>query len=126
MFRNRLSRQVISGIAVALLLLCQGAGIAHAGLPQAGTNSASAVETCHGTATSTGDTGSTYCTEQCPTLRCSPESANPDIPAAADFPVLMVRADFPAPVTPCAVLRESRLFHPVSPPLPIVLCRLLN
>ncbi len=124
MFRNRFSRQVISGIAVALLLLCQGAGIAHAGLPQPGTNSA--VETCHGAATSTGDTSSLHCTEQCPTLRNSPESANPDIPAAADFPALTVRADFPLPATPCAMPRESRLFHPVSPPLPIVLCRLLN
>lgn len=123
MFRSRFSRQVISGIAVALLLLCQGAGIAHAGLAQAGTNSA--VETCH-EAASTGDTGSLHCTEQCPTLRSSPESANPDIPAAADFPALTVRADFPAPATPCAAPRESRLFYPTSPPLPIVLCRLLN
>lgn len=125
MFRHRLSRQVISGIAVALLLLCQGVGIAHASLPQAGTNSA--VESCHGkAAATTGDTGNIHCTERCPTLRSSPESANPDIPAAADFPVLTARADFPAPATSCVVLRESRLFHPASPPLPIVLCRLLN
>lgn len=125
MFRNRFSRQVISGIAVALLLLCQGTGIAFAGMPQPGTSSAA--ESCHEPVTATtGDTGGNHCTEQCPTLRTSSQSSNPDIPAAADFPALTVRADFPAPAAPCAAPRESWLFYPTSPPLPIVLCRLLN
>jgi len=124
MFRNRFSRQLISGIAVALLLLCQSAGSAFAGMPQPGTNSA--VETCHGTATTTGDTGSIHCAEQCPALRSAPESSNPDIPAATDFPALTVRADFPPLATPCTALPEPRLLYPTSPPLPIVLCRLLN
>lgn len=123
MFRNRFSRQFISGIAVALLLLCQGTGIASAGMPQPG---GSAAESCHEPLTATaGDTDASHCAEQCPALRASSQSPNPDIPAAAGFPALTVRADFPAPARPCAAPRESRLFYPNSPPLPIVLCRLL-
>ncbi len=128
-FHTRFSRQIISIIAAVLLLLCQSAGVMAAGALFTGMTGMShpvadstTATPCHGTA-ATDDSGASHCPQA---LRSSANSSLPDITAADHVPVLTARLDFPALPARCAMSHVPQLDYPISPPLPIVLCRLLN
>lgn len=131
MLRSSLTRRLIVGIATAMLLLCQTAMAASACMPtfmQADADPAQAA--CHQLpspdAAADGHARNDACPPGCQSGHASFEPAKIQVYAAADLPLLTARITLTQPTTRFAVPGEAFLAHCVSPPLPIVLCRLLN
>lgn len=129
MLRFRSSRRFIVGIAAVMMMLCQVAMAASACLPGVAQSNAGPVqESCH-QASAAADDGQMQegaCTSNCQSQHASFEFAKVQVYVTADLPLLMARVDSPAPRARFAALGEPSLAHSASPPLPIVLCRLLN
>jgi hypothetical protein len=131
MLRSNSMCRLIAGIATAMLLLCQTAMAAAACVPtftQADADSAQAA--CHQPpgpdAAADGHARNDNCPPGCQSGHASFEPAKIQVYAAADLPLLTARITLTQPTTRFAVPGEAFLAHSVSPPLPIVLCRLLN
>lgn len=130
--RFSFTRRLIAGIATAMLLLCQTAMAASACIP-AGmqANSAPALESCHqastgGDSVSNGNASNDdACAPNCQSQQATSEFAKVQVYAVADLPLLTARVDLPA-AAHCPVMREPPPTHSASPPLTILLCRLLN
>jgi hypothetical protein len=129
MFRFSSTRRLIFGIAAALLLLCQTAMAASACMPaftQAGSGSTQA--NCHQPpdAVADGHAANDSCPSSCRSGHASFEPTKMQVYAAADLPLLTARNILAEPAARFAILDEPFLARAASPPLPIVLCRLLN
>jgi hypothetical protein len=121
-------RQLVSGIAAVMMVLCQGAAMAAACAPMAPrTAQGAGAAPCHDAGgAAANDNGGSPCSWQCPASHASSESSKAGAGTAIDLPLLTAHA-VAAPLAPrCAAPHETRLHHAASPPLPIVLCRLLN
>lgn len=129
MLRFGSSRRFIVGIATVMMMLCQVAMAASAYLPGAAqSNSDPVLESCHqaSAAAADGHLEDGACASNCQSQHATFEFAKVQVYATADLPLLTVRVDSPVSKARCAALGEPSLVHSASPPLPIVLCRLLN
>lgn len=122
MRRSRTLRQLIAGIAITLMVFCQGAALAAA--PSAGGDLVA--PPCHEEyAPGQSDAGNDSCPSQCQASLTSPEPSKFDSGTAITLPLRSAYTATAAGVY-CAARHEPRLLHATAPPLPIVLCRLLN
>lgn len=122
-------RQLVSGIAMVMMVLCQGAAMAASCMPVAPqTDRSTAAAPCHetGGAVENNSNGNNLSHGQCQTSQASPESSKTVAGMAVDLPLLTAYAAIVPVAARCAAPHETRLHHATSPPLPIVLCRLLN
>ena len=117
------------GILGLLLLLCQAATVAHACILSAPSSSESVTgQPCHDVDSTTDNPApDDLCQTHCLAQQTVPAIAKLAVLAAADLPPLTTSLDQPyctaARATP---IKELRLTHVKSPPLPIVHCRLRN
>lgn len=132
MFRFGFTHRLIVGIAAVMLLLCQTVMAASACMPAgAQSNSAPAQESCHQASTG-GESGPNNspssdgtCAPGCQSQQATSEFSKVQVYAVADLPLLTAHVDLPA-AAHCPVMREPPPTHSASPPLTILLCRLLN
>jgi hypothetical protein len=129
--RNRLMRKLIAGIAMIMMVLCQGTAIAAICMPATSAQSEqiATAAPCHeaGSMAAQDDgSGNNSRPGYCQTSQVSPEPSKAGADTAIDLPLLAAYAAA-APVTArCTTTHEPRLHRALSPPLPITLCRLLN
>jgi hypothetical protein len=125
----RLARQLIVGIAISMMVLCQSAAVAAAcgsAMPPVGSSNVAA-EPCHEAGEpAQSDSNHGGCASQCQVSHTSPDLSKVDASAAIDLPLLTAYAVIAPVATQCTALHEPRLLHATSPPIPILLCRLLN
>jgi hypothetical protein len=126
MRRSRTPRQLIVGIAITLMVFCQGAALAAACAPAPSVGSNVVAPPCHDEyAPGQSDAGKDGCPSQCQASLTSPEPSKFDSGLAITLPLRSAYTVTAASVQ-CAARYEPPLQHATAPPLPIVLCRLLN
>jgi hypothetical protein len=126
MSRSRIPRQLIAGFAITLMVFCQGAALAAACAPAPSAGSNVAAPPCHDEyAPGQSDAGKDGCPSQCQASLTSPEPSKFDSGTAITLPLQAAYTVTAAGVY-CAARYEPPLQHATAPPLPIVLCRLLN
>lgn len=126
MRRSRTPRQLIVGIAITLMVFCQGAALASACAPAPSAGSNVAAPPCHDEyAPEQSNADKDGCTSQCQASLTSPEPSKFDSGMAITLPLQSAYTVTAAGVY-CAARYEPPLQHATAPPLPIVLCRLLN
>jgi hypothetical protein len=126
MRRSRTPRQLIAGIAITLMVFCQSAALAAACVPAPSAGSNVVAPPCHeeyAPGQSSADKGG--CTPQCQASLTSPEPSKVDSVMAIMLPLQSAYTVNAAGVF-CAARHKPPLLHATAPPLPIVLCRLLN
>lgn len=126
MRRPRTPRQLIVGIAITLMVFCQGAALAAACAPAPSAGSNVVVSPCHEEyAPGQNNAGTDGCPSQCQASLTSPEPSKVDSVTAITLPLQSAYTVSAAGVY-CTARYKPPLQHATAPPLPIVLCRLLN
>ncbi len=136
MFRSAQARQIVGGLSLVLMLLCQtmaaALGYAHAALAPAAApaqiEGMNATAPCHQEALDANsgapDQG---CQDRCPSRDAAFESAKINIPAAASFALSAFTANAPNPPAATVTTRyEQIVARAAPPPLRLLYCRLLN
>ncbi len=138
MFRSAQTRQIVGGLSLVLMLLCQtmaaALGYAHAALAPvaapAQIESMQAATPCHHEAVDAGSSAPGHgCQDRCPSRDAAFESAKINIPAAASLALSAYTANLPDPLHTGATVTaryEQIVARATPPPLRLVYCRLLN
>ena len=138
MFRSAQARQMVSGLSLVMMLLCQttaaALGYAHAALAPAAApaqiEGMHAATPCHHEAVDAGGGAPGHrCHERCPSHDAAFESAKINLPAAASLALPAFTANLPDPLHTGATVTapyQQIVARAAPPPLRLVYCRLLN
>ncbi len=133
MMRSTTTRRWVTGISVAILLLCQtmAAALAYVAAPAAASGesafAAAAMPPCHESQAADDTTPSINCHDRCPSRDAAVETSKINIPAAVSLALSAIIADLSYGITQLTT-RYNRIIANAAPPPPLrlVYCRLLN